>query len=68
MREARDGRTNGVSCTAMALGLKKRIIEIANNTLNQIFSEFSAEEVKDFYLKLDKITNHAMIVRNRPLF
>lgn len=58
VRKALDGRTNMISCTPEALKIKDQLIAIADTTLQDIFSDFSEEEVKQLYQMLTKIANH----------
>ncbi len=56
-REALDGRTKVISCTAQALAQKNKIIDTANSTLHQLFHSFNHEEIASLHQMLSQIAH-----------
>ena len=57
-RKAQTGRSNYVVATDKALNLKASIKGIANETLKEIFKDFSDSEVNELFTLLGKIVMH----------
>ncbi len=57
-RKAQTGRSNYVVATDKALNLKASIKRIANETLKEIFKDFSDSEVNELFTLLGKIVMH----------
>lgn len=57
IRKAQTGRSNYVVATDKALNLKATITKTANNTLKEIFNDFSDSEVNELFILLDKIAS-----------